>query len=247
MNHWKNISKIMLIIIMTFLLQSCNRQEKIPKELKISFEYLDQNWNATAIETFKNISENDTTPRNYHFGIGMHLRNNLLRHHEESKNITKFFDSLGIQHYDDMSSIILTSYYRNLNQKNIKLKEQVTSYKAYWKPIFECEEKQKERAFAMYAKYRIGDTLTIKIPVNDANNGYDLNCPNIEWNFDKLKDLSMKVVLMNKHKDSLYDKAQFFFDVQILERNYITPLIFMNDAQIGEEFNVNLNTSWKIQ
>jgi hypothetical protein len=83
--------RYLLILLLTFSSLSCNGQEKIPKELKFSFEYLNKNWDAKEIETFKNISENDsTTPRNYHFGIGMHLRNNLLRHNEQSENLTKF-------------------------------------------------------------------------------------------------------------------------------------------------------------
>lgn len=132
------------ILFITLSLFSCNAQEDIPKELKFSFEYLNNNWDSKEIEIFKNITKKDTiTPINYHFGIGMYLRNNLLRHNEKSEEITKFFNSLGIHHFDDMSSIILTSYHRYLNGENIELQSQVDKYSEYWKPIIDCEKIRK--------------------------------------------------------------------------------------------------------
>jgi hypothetical protein len=137
--------RYLLILFITLSLFSCNGQDDIPKELKLSFEYLNKNWDSKEIGIFKNISEKDTTtPQNYHFGIGMNLRNNLLRHNENSEVITKFFDSLGIHHFDNMSSIILTSYHRYLNNEKIELQSQVDEYIKIWKPIIDCEKKQKK-------------------------------------------------------------------------------------------------------
>ncbi len=114
----------LLILYLTILLLSCNKQEKIPKELKLSFDYLDKHWDSKEIETFKNISKNDSIkPTDYHFEGGMGLKNNGL-----SENLTNFFDSIGIHYYDGMSSIILTSYHRYLNKENIELQSQVDKY-----------------------------------------------------------------------------------------------------------------------
>ena len=99
-----------------------------------SFEYINANWDKKEIEKFKNISENDTTPRNYHFGIGMHLRNNLLRHNAKSNLIVEFFNNMGIENYDYMDGIILTSYHRYINRTDIKLKEQINVIKQSLKP-----------------------------------------------------------------------------------------------------------------
>ena len=45
---------------------------------------------------------------------------------------------------DDMSSIIITSYYRYLNNLPINLNEQVEYYKEYWKNINDEEIKNRE-------------------------------------------------------------------------------------------------------
>jgi hypothetical protein len=39
---------------------------------------------------------------------------------------------MGIQHPDDMSSIILNSFHRHLNDRLIVLKEQTIVYKLFW-------------------------------------------------------------------------------------------------------------------
>ena len=53
----------------------------------------------------------------------------------ESNRIAKLvkdFNSLGIQHPDDMSTIIMVSAYRALNNKPIRMKQQIKFYKNYW-------------------------------------------------------------------------------------------------------------------
>jgi hypothetical protein len=44
-----------------------------------------------------------------------------------------YFNNMGIKHPDDMSSIILTSYHRHKNGKDIKLEEQIKVYQYFWK------------------------------------------------------------------------------------------------------------------
>jgi len=47
--------------------------------------------------------------------------------------LSKYFNDIGISHPDDMSGIILKSYYRRLNNLDIELKKQVDNYQKYWK------------------------------------------------------------------------------------------------------------------
>lgn len=236
------------ILFLTFSFLSCNQQEKVPKELKFSFEYLNENWGFKEIEIFKNISKNDSTkPRNYHFGIGMHLRNNLLRHHEQSEMLTKFFDSIGIHHYDDMSSIILASYHRYLNKENIELQSQVNKYVEYWKPIFECEKNQKIKAVKTYNRFKIGDSIKVKMPVSENNSVIDYPCGNgtLEWKFDESKDLSIWGVIIDKY--NINNETNVFFKVKILSKNHLKTEIMMKEVNVGDEFNFGLSTAWKIE
>lgn len=65
-----------------------------------------------------------------HHTIGGRLRNELQLWHDSV--IAKWFQSLGIHHSDDMSSIILKSFHRKLNDEPINLEEQVQHYKDWW-------------------------------------------------------------------------------------------------------------------
>jgi hypothetical protein len=63
--------------------------------------------------------------------------------------LSQYFRKMGIYHSDDMSGIILTSYYRFLIGEKIKLKKQVKHYQEYWETI------RKEK----FAKYKVRDTV----------------------------------------------------------------------------------------
>lgn len=78
-----------------------------------------------------------------HHGAGQFLRNSFyLWWHEghtydswpkTKPQLVDFFNKLGIYHADDMSSIIITSAWREVHKKDIDLDEQVKHYKDFWK------------------------------------------------------------------------------------------------------------------
>lgn len=55
--------------------------------------------------------------------------------------LAKYFNEMGIFHPDDMSGIILTSFHRHLNGKDLQLDQQIKYYQEYW----EREKKKGER------------------------------------------------------------------------------------------------------
>jgi hypothetical protein len=69
-------------------------------------------------------------PDDYHLSVGLWLRNNwgLWR----GSRLAKRFNEMGIYHPDDMSGIILASYYRYLRRQPLHLEEQVDLYQTYW-------------------------------------------------------------------------------------------------------------------
>lgn len=66
-----------------------------------------------------------------HFGLGMWIRNNWINWGK--RKLSKYFESIGIFHYDDKSGIILTCYYRQLHNQEWEVEEQVRFYQTYWK------------------------------------------------------------------------------------------------------------------
>ena len=66
-----------------------------------------------------------------HMGLGMWMRNNWGLW--KGKELAKYFNSIGIYHPDDMSGIILTSYYRELHGQEWRVDDQVKYYQDYRK------------------------------------------------------------------------------------------------------------------
>ncbi len=68
--------------------------------------------------------------RGSHFGLGMWIRNKWGLW--KGKELAKYFNSIDIYHPDDMSAIILTSYYRELKGQNWEVDQQVKYYHDFW-------------------------------------------------------------------------------------------------------------------
>ena len=242
------------MLILTF--SSCQKKRNIPSELIYSFEYLNDNWNKEEINKFRNISENDTTPRNYHFGIGMHIRNNLLRHNKKSDSIVKFFNDLKIEHYDYMSGIILTSYHRYLNKTDIKLMEQVNGIIESLKPTVDCQNRKRLKAEKLYSRLSINDSIQVQMPISEMtrNSVVSYDCPNIDWEFDSDKHLLIDGIITKKYikKDSFSDSPlktyrYYHLKLRILKMNNPEIKYFMNEIAKGDEIDFSLEYSFNIE
>lgn len=113
-----------------------DRSVNIPTNLEECFVELKKNLPKDEFEKFKNMKEDEATAK-AHLGLGMWIRNEWIRNRkgESEKPLKKYFNDMGVFHPDDMSGIILTSFHRHLNNKDIKLDEQVRYYKDYWEKL----------------------------------------------------------------------------------------------------------------
>lgn len=78
-----------------------------------------------------------------HYGAGMFIRNSWYpwwsegRHYEhwpkQKPALVECFNNLGIVHPDDLSGILMTSFYRSVHNLPLAIDEQVEYYKAYWR------------------------------------------------------------------------------------------------------------------
>ncbi|MEW5764072.1 MAG: DUF6794 domain-containing protein [Bacillota bacterium] len=101
----------------------------IPRDLSDAFAELDRMLTKEFRDYYANSPMEDTIK--YHFGLGMWLRNNWGLWTGE--RLAEFFAGIGIYHPDDMSGIILDSYWRYLNGSDICLQDQVEFYQEYWR------------------------------------------------------------------------------------------------------------------
>ncbi len=103
----------------------------IPTDLEECFKELSKMLPAPEVEKMKNGPEKDMI--NHHFGLGRWMRNNWGLWSQS--RLQEYFHKLGLRHPDDMSSVILTSFWRHLNNQPLKVEEQVAYYQEYWKKM----------------------------------------------------------------------------------------------------------------
>lgn len=128
----------------------------IPKDLDDCIKQLNIFFNDSDKNIIKGVKEEELVS-NYHFGLGMWLRNNWQLWGRG--RLYYYFYNMGITAPDDMSSIILTSYQRNLKGDKIKLEEQIKFYQDYWREQKEYADQQNELEFN---HFNIGDTISYR-------------------------------------------------------------------------------------
>ncbi|WP_286735513.1 MULTISPECIES: DUF6794 domain-containing protein [Sphingobacterium] len=103
----------------------------IPKNLDDCFVQIDSFWDDSTKNKIREMTESEFMAGS-HFGFGMWMRNNWGLW--GGSRLSAYFTKRGIRHPDDMSGIILTSYYRKLKGKDPNVKSQLEYYKKYWTP-----------------------------------------------------------------------------------------------------------------
>lgn len=105
----------------------------IPKNLHECFTVLEEIFNESLddYEWFK-ASIEDEVVGGLHDGLGRWMRNTWGLWSKETE-LYEVLKNMGLWHADDMYSIILTSYHRKINGKELNLKEQIQAHIDYWK------------------------------------------------------------------------------------------------------------------
>ena len=171
------ISLFVLSFSFAFSQNDCKKkyekEDYVPKNLNDAVSYLECQWSEEDKAEFKSKPEEQAVTE-LHFGTGQAIRNNWNLWKKGKNRLELFFNIRGISHPDDISSIILTSFHRHLNQKDIELKEQIDYYKSYWEKAKaeyeEIEKKREEECEKEFLTFEIGDTVKIEYKVNVQNN-----------------------------------------------------------------------------
>lgn len=234
------MSKCLIIFFVGFIGCIGNNAQKdiskgLPKDLDEAINYFDNKWTNQEKEGFIKDSL-----KSVHFSVGMWIRNNWI-HDQHDTLLVKYFNKRGIFHPDDISSIILTSLYRKLTNKPIDLEEQIEVYKEYWDKINDCSKTQRILAVENYKKHRIGDKITIFMPLDTADgqrNAVIYGCPKIDWTYNANVDLQIDGVIKDKY--FLNDSNNVFFKVLILKLNYPNTTILMENAKVNKMMDFSL-------
>ena len=98
----------------------------IPPNINECMSQLDSILVDSVKSEFKNFSYFSVASK-CHTGLGEYMRNRWGLWHKSV--LAEYFRDMGVRYADDMSTIILNSYHRYLNGKEIQLDEQLKSYK----------------------------------------------------------------------------------------------------------------------
>lgn len=99
-----------------------------PKNLEECFDVLKSKLKQEEIAFIKANADNVVS---LHHSLGQKLRNDWGLWGDSDLN--RYFGNLGICHPDDISSIILHSFHRHLNDKPLELEQLIEKYQDYWK------------------------------------------------------------------------------------------------------------------
>jgi len=125
----------------------------IPINLDDCLKQLDNIFVDSNKAKIKTMTEDEFSGR-YHLGFGMWMRNNWGLW--KGSRLSKYFNSVGVYHPDDMTGIIFDSYHRHLKGKEIKLNEQIKFYQNYWDKAKQDDLERKKKEIM---EYNIGDTV----------------------------------------------------------------------------------------
>ena len=171
----------------------------IPKDLEDCFRELKSMFHPSFIGEIKQGTEKNMIK--YHFVLGMWIRNNWGLW--GGSRLKDYFNGLGIFHPDDMSGIILDSFWRHLNNRPIKLQKQIKFYQKIWKNA-ENEYKKRGLDFMNKGQYDLAIwEFNIAVEINPNNEVYYINRGRAyyfkgeydkSWeDFKKAQDLGYKV------------------------------------------------------
>jgi len=104
----------------------------IPKDLDDCIVQIDNFWHDSIKRKAVAMTEGEFTAQQ-HFGLGIWMRNNWGLW--KGSRLSNYFNKMDIFHPDDMSGIILCSYYRHLKGLDFRLKDQIADYQNYWKVV----------------------------------------------------------------------------------------------------------------
>nr|WP_294943727.1 DUF6794 domain-containing protein [uncultured Mucilaginibacter sp.] len=231
-----------LIIALFFIQASAciSIAQPAPKNLYEVFHFLDNDWSIVRKTHFKNLSESEATASE-HFGMGLWIRNTWIRGNRNPP-LVKYFHSIRLHNPDDISSLILLSYHRRLNNKPLDIKAQVDEYASYWEKISDCETRATNQAVTVYNKHKAGDRIIIRMHVYTSEDGSKnatvFVCPSVDWEFDPKKDLEITGEITEKYV--INSPSNVFFKVRINKANLNNLQIIGKDMVIGNEMNFSL-------
>lgn len=102
---------------------------ELPKNLDDCFSMLESELCSGDLECIVEMKQEDLL--RFHHNLGRWIRNNYKLWEEGP--LTSYFNDMGIHHPDDMSGIIIESFWHHLREEPLELERQIKEYQDFWK------------------------------------------------------------------------------------------------------------------
>ena len=228
--------RFLTFLTLLFTLHSCN-VTKSPENIDKAIIELDNILTNEQKLTFKNQEESLAVFEIYK-GLGREIHYSwfIVDGPQKKALLHQFFD-LGVQDSETMMKIILKSYHRKLNGKQVNYVQQIEEYKK----LSEIKI-MKEKAEINYRKFQIGDEIEIYMHIDYSDGSKNIitdNFVNVE-EFDPKKDLKIIGILTEKKIDS--SKSEKSFKVKI-DNISLSEIKYLNKKmETGQEYIFNLTS-----
>ncbi len=97
----------------------------IPKDLNEVFVELNRKTDEQSRQRFRTVPE-ETAVEKLFFSLGRWMTHNWGLY--EGSRLSKYFQDLGIHHPDEMVTLMMIAYHRNLNRKSLDIKQLIETY-----------------------------------------------------------------------------------------------------------------------
>lgn len=161
---------------------------------------------------------------------------------EKEKEVKSLFERYGV--FDRYHQVELITYYwhQSLNLKPFDLEKYLETRDAEENLRRKKREKNKKISESNYLRFEVGDTLVVRYPVSELENGYRRASryeEPISWDFDENKDLAVKCRLIKKNIFYETDNS-YSFDVIVLNVNRSDTYLFTKYLKPNDSLTVNL-------
>jgi hypothetical protein len=106
--------------------------EPIPTTLEESHQQLERQLSKEDLAKIDEMKSEEEMIQ-FHFGLGMNIRNGWGLW--KNSKLAQYMRKLGFAHPDDMSAVILETFWCKRHGKDFRLKERANYFNAYWKAV----------------------------------------------------------------------------------------------------------------
>jgi hypothetical protein len=139
---------VILTVFFAVAAAAASERSAIPESLDAALAALEELLPDADKAAFKGTDEAHAV-RSQHFGIGRWIRNEWRLSNDSA--LARQFFALGVEHPDDMSGIILRSFWRRLNGRPLELEAQASCYQRWWQEYARLKKDAQARGAGSYS------------------------------------------------------------------------------------------------